>query len=73
MQCIHCQGTLVSGETSYAANRHGYHLILDGLPAWICAQCGEPLFDLMTVEAIQDMLRAVDTRWDQLAMTSAVA
>lgn len=57
LECIHCHGTLERGHTSYTANRKGHHLIIDHVPAWICKQCGEALFDEETVEAIQAMLR----------------
>ena len=60
MKCLYCQGSLVRRETHYAASRKGYHLILD-VPAWVCEQCGEPLFDETTVDAIQDILRSVET------------
>jgi YgiT-type zinc finger domain-containing protein len=53
MECIHCHGTLERGHTSYTVNRKGYHLIIDNVLAWICAQCGEALFDEETVKAIQ--------------------
>ena len=65
MQCLYCQGTLVRQETHYAASRKGYHLILD-VPAWVCEQCGEPLFDETTVDAIQDILRSVEARLTRL-------
>jgi len=51
-------------------NRKGYHLIIDHVPAWICAQCGEALFDEETVEAIQAMLREVDRRAESLALAA---
>jgi YgiT-type zinc finger domain-containing protein len=65
MKCLHCQGTLVRRETQHTANRKGYHLILD-VPAWVCEQCGEPLFDEATVDAIQDILRSVESRLTKL-------
>jgi YgiT-type zinc finger domain-containing protein len=64
---------LVHGSVSYAANRKGYHLILHDVPAWVCEQCGEPLFDEQTVDAIQEVLQCVDTRLDQSALLSAAA
>ena len=60
MTCLHCGGDLVHASTTYAGNRKGFHLILDDVPAWICDQCGEPLFDEATVDAIQRMLRVVE-------------
>ena len=70
MECIHCHGTLERGRTSYMVNRKGYHLIIDHVPAWICAQCGEALFDEETVEAIQAMLHQVDRRAESLALAA---
>ncbi len=58
---------------SYTATRQGYHLIIDNVPAWVCEQCGEPLFDEQTVDAIQDVLRGVDARLEDSILSSAVA
>ena len=71
MECIYCRGALVRKEVSYTANRRGYHLIIDGVSAWACEQCGEPLFDEETVDAIQEILRGVDVRLKRLATASA--
>lgn len=56
VECLYCKGTLVREKVSYAATRKGYHLIIDDVPVWVCEQCGEPLFDEETVDAIQEML-----------------
>ncbi|MBN1579903.1 MAG: YgiT-type zinc finger protein [Anaerolineae bacterium] len=60
-----------SKKASYTASRKGYHLIVDDVPAWVCEQCGEPLFDEETVDVIQDMLRQVDMRMEKLAVPVA--
>ena len=73
MECLYCRGTLVHRKTSYTATRQGYHLIIDDLPAWVCDQCGEPLFGERTVDTIQEMLREVDERMKELVMPPAVA
>jgi len=62
MECLYCRGALVRDKVSYAATRKGYDLIIHDVPAWVCAQCGEPLFDEKTVDAIQEVLRGVDIR-----------
>jgi YgiT-type zinc finger domain-containing protein len=62
---------LVRQETHYAASRKGYHLILD-VPAWVCEQCGEPLFDETTVDAIQDILCSVEARLTRLPALAPV-
>lgn len=60
MKCIHCQGELRQSKIPYAVNRRGYHLIIDDVPAWVCSQCGEPLFDEKQVDAIQQIIRKMD-------------
>ena len=71
MECLYCKGTLVRKRVSYTATRKGYHLIIDDVPAWVCEQCGEPLFDERTVDAIQQVLRGVDARMDDSALLFA--
>lgn len=61
-ECTYCEGRLARKKVSYTANRRGYYLIIDDVPAWMCEQCGEPLFDKETVDAIQEVLRGVDAR-----------
>ena len=48
-------------------------MVIDDVPAWVCEQCGEPLFEEETVNLVQEMLRAVDARMDRLAVTLATA
>ena len=73
MECLYCKGVLVRKKVSYTATRQGYHLIIDDVPAWACEQCGEPLFDERTVDAIQEMLREIGTRMKKLAVPLAAA
>jgi YgiT-type zinc finger domain-containing protein len=70
MECFYCRGTLKLERVSYAATRKGYHLVIDDTPAWVCEQCGEPLFDEETVKIIQDMLSEVDVRLAKLLPSS---
>ena len=60
-------------RVSYTATRKGYHLIIDDVPAWVCEQCGEPLFDEQTVDAIQEVLQGVDTRLEKSDLSLAAA
>jgi YgiT-type zinc finger domain-containing protein len=73
MECLHCKGKMVRKKVSYTVNRKGYHLVIDDVPAWVCEQCGEPLFEEETVNLVQEMLRAVDARMERLAVTLATA
>jgi YgiT-type zinc finger domain-containing protein len=71
MKCLYCGGTLKRGRVSYAVNRNGYHLIVDNVPARVCQQCGEALFDEQTVEAIQVVLRELDSKVETLLAEAA--
>jgi YgiT-type zinc finger domain-containing protein len=73
MEWLYCTGELVREMVSYSANRKGYHLIIDDVPVWVCQQCGQPLFDEKTIDAIQDMLRQVDGRLEKLTALSIAA
>ena len=73
MECLYCKGQLKRKKVSYTATRKGYHLIIDDVPAWVCEQCGEPLFDEETVDAIQEVLHEVDARLKKLAIPLAAA
>ena len=70
MKCFHCQGELRRGNTTYTINRHGYHIIIDDVPAWICSQCGEPLFEAREADVIQRALAALDRESQKLAPAS---
>jgi YgiT-type zinc finger domain-containing protein len=50
------------GTTPYHVDQNGYHLSLDGVPAWICIQCGEPYFETAEVDQIQNTIRLLDER-----------
>ncbi len=71
MKCFHCQGELNRGKTSFSVNRRGYHIIVDDVPAWICTQCGEPLFDERQVNAIQQIIRRMDAEIPLLTQVAA--
>ncbi len=73
MRCLHCEGILAQTQISYTANRKGYHLIIDDVPAWVCQQCGEPMFDEATVDAIQEVLTELDQRLEKLTSVAVPA
>ena len=50
----------------FHVDRHGYHLLLDTVPAWVSDQCGEPLFEDRAVETIQAAISALDEQAQQL-------
>ncbi len=50
------------GKAPTHIDRDGCRVTIDNVPAWICEQCGEPLFEEREVEAIQDIVKAVDEK-----------
>ena len=70
VRCIHCQGKLKRGTAPYHIDRHGYHLVMDAVPAWVCAQCGEAYFEEDEVESIQKVIRSLDTQTAKLAKSA---
>jgi YgiT-type zinc finger domain-containing protein len=67
MKCIHCQGEMRKGTTPFHVDRKGCHVLLDGVPAWVCQQCGEAYFEENEVVAIQDLINSVEKKADALA------
>jgi YgiT-type zinc finger domain-containing protein len=68
MKCLHCQGQLQRGFTDFQVTRKGYHLTLDRVPAWVCRQCGEGVFDEEQTTALQGMLESLDHKTEDLAV-----
>ncbi|MBX7244001.1 MAG: YgiT-type zinc finger protein [Candidatus Sumerlaeaceae bacterium] len=67
MKCIHCQGEMERGLTPVHLDRAGCHITLDGIPAWVCSQCGEPYFEESEVAKLQELIRSVESQAQALA------
>jgi YgiT-type zinc finger domain-containing protein len=66
MKCFHCQAELQRGSATFTDSRKGYVIVLHELPAWVCPQCGEPLFEETAVEGIQTVLHTLDVQVEKL-------
>lgn len=66
MECIYCKSEMQRGTAPYHIDRHGYHLLLDKVPAWICSQCGEPYFEEKEVDEIQAAIQEMDKHASKL-------
>ena len=60
MKCFHCKGEMKRATAPFSVERAGYHVHWDAIPAWVCIQCGEPLFEPREVDLIQQALAALD-------------
>ena len=67
MKCIHCQGEMKRGTAPLHIDRKGCHLMLDEVPAWVCGQCGEAYFEEKQVDAIQNLVKSVESKAVALA------
>jgi YgiT-type zinc finger domain-containing protein len=52
----------------FQADRRSYHLTLEAVPAWVCRQCGEAYFEGREVDRIQDVIKEIDQRTEELAV-----
>jgi len=70
MKCMYCQGEMTRGNAPFHIDRKDIHLSQDSVPAWVCTQCGEVYFEETEVNAVQDIIRAVDEQTGKLARTA---
>ncbi len=71
MECFHCKGKMVRSHAPFSADRNGYHISWESVPAWVCSQCGEALFEENEVSHIQKALEQIDHETQSL--TSKIA
>ena len=67
MKCMYCQGEMTRGTAPFHIDRKGVHIGLDNVPAWVCTQCGEACFEEAKVDAMQEIIKAVDEQTVKLA------
>jgi YgiT-type zinc finger domain-containing protein len=60
MECFYCKGQMHKGYAPFSIDRNGYHIVWESVPAWVCSQCGEALFEEDAVNHIQQALHSVD-------------
>ena len=70
MKCMYCQGEMARGNAPFHIDRKDVHVSLDSVPAWVCTQCGEVYFEETEVNAVQDIIRAVDEQTGKLVRTA---
>jgi YgiT-type zinc finger domain-containing protein len=66
MECLYCKGKMHRGTAPFTIDRKGYHISWDAIPAWVCEQCGESLFEAREVELIQEALTVLDRETEVL-------
>lgn len=71
MECFHCKGSLVRSTAPLSIDRNRYHITWESVPAWVCSQCGEALFEEGELHHIQLALEQVDRATKALASRAA--
>lgn len=60
MECLYCKGQMRQGTAPFCVDRNGYRVTWDAVPAWVCDQCGEVLFEAREVDLIQEAISVLD-------------
>ncbi len=63
---------MVKGNSPFSVDRNGYHISWESIPAWVCTQCGEALFEENEVNHIQKALQQIDKETIALTSNSAL-
>lgn len=56
MECFKCRGNLTEKKVNYVVNLEKTIIIIKGVPAKVCNQCGEQYFDDETTENIEKIV-----------------
>ena len=67
MKCMHCGGELVRGTVPFHVDRRGVHVTINDVPAWVCQQCGESMFQAPEMDYVQNIVRAVENEAEKSA------
>ena len=69
MRCVICKsGEVQPGATSFTVERGAMTLVLKGVPARVCSQCGEAYFDETTTKRIEEIADKVHHTGVQVAV-----
>jgi YgiT-type zinc finger domain-containing protein len=60
MECLYCKAQMKRRTAPFSIDRNGDRISWDAIPAWVCEQCGESLFEMQEVDTIQEALAVVD-------------
>jgi YgiT-type zinc finger domain-containing protein len=74
MRCVICKtGDVKPGTTSFTVERGTMTLVLKGVPARVCGQCGEAYFDETTTKHIEEIAERASHTGVQVAVQDYAA
>jgi len=56
MDCFMCKGEIIEKKVNYMVDLENTIIIIKGVPAKVCTQCGEQYFDDQTSENIESIV-----------------
>jgi YgiT-type zinc finger domain-containing protein len=71
MERLCCKSPMHRGSAPFSIDRNSYRVSWEAIPAWVCDQCGESLFETTEVNTIQDALTALDRETVALAQQAS--
>jgi YgiT-type zinc finger domain-containing protein len=74
MRCVICKsGDVKPGVTTFTVERGQMTLVLKGVPARVCSQCGEAYFDEATTQHIEEIAEKAQHTGVQVAVQDYAA
>ena len=69
MNCLICRGgTMTESFKPYFAKLKSGYLIVENVPCWKCAQCGEILFSMAVIGKIEKLIAAYEKISDKVSV-----
>lgn len=59
MNCFKCKGLLEERKVNYVVNLENTIIIIKGVPASVCAECGEKYYDDETAKNIEEIVNSL--------------
>lgn len=56
MECFKCKGKLISKKVNYVVDLNDMMIIIKGVPANVCTECGEKFYDDSTAKNIEKIV-----------------
>ncbi len=69
LRCVICKsGDVKAGSTGFTVERGNMTLVLKGVPAHVCGQCGEAYFDEATTKRVEALVEQAEHTGVHLAV-----
>ena len=63
MKCVHCQGKMKKGTVPFHIDRKGIHITFDSIPAMVCQQCGQAMFEEAEARTIDKVIADLEAHF----------